>query len=180
MSVGHILFGFDGRLNRARWWGFNILATIALIIVLFVMQVLAALLIPTQNGVLIFTLIGYLPFLWIFAALGVKRLHDRDKGGALLVFYYVVPFLIYLLTLYIVLGSAGLAAALNPTASSALTSAAVTPTGLTTRVFFIFLLQLASFGIWVWSLVDLGFLDGTPGWNRFGPDPAAKSYNING
>ena len=172
MSIGHILFGFDGRLNRARWWGYSLLSVVALFVVLLGAQVLAALLAPTPTGIAVFSLIGYLPFLWIFAALGVKRLHDRDKSGGLLVVYYLLPFLIYLLTLYIVSGAAGHVAALTATVPPTHQSV----TALSTRFVAIFLLQLASFVIWVWSLVDLGFLDGTPGWNRYGPDPAAKSY----
>ena len=35
-------------------------------------------------------------------------------------------------------------------------------------------LQLASFAISLWALVELGFLRGTPGPNRYGPDPLAS------
>ncbi|MBV8790433.1 MAG: DUF805 domain-containing protein, partial [Pseudolabrys sp.] len=32
-----------------------------------------------------------------------------------------------------------------------------------------------SFAITIWALVELGFLRGTPGPNRFGPDPLASA-----
>lgn len=36
------------------------------------------------------------------------------------------------------------------------------------------LFWLASFAIGVWALVELGFLRGTPGPNRYGPDPLMR------
>jgi uncharacterized membrane protein YhaH (DUF805 family) len=37
------------------------------------------------------------------------------------------------------------------------------------------LINLIPFIGWIWSLVETGFLAGTPGPNRFGPDPLAAS-----
>lgn len=176
MSIAHILFGFEGRLNRARWWGFGLLALVGLVVALTAMTLLAALLAPTPGGLVAFTLIGYLPFVWIFVALGVKRLHDRDKSGALLLVYYGVPFLLSLLILYMSVGLAGLAVLLNARAP-------VTPSTVATfgsRTFVILLLQLVSFGLSLWALIDLGLLDGTPGRNRYGRDPTSKSYAVHG
>ena len=176
MSIGQTLFGFEGRLNRARWWGFSLLALLGLTIVLTVMSVLATLLAPTPAGLVLFIFIGYLPFLWIFASLGVKRLHDRNKSVALLLVYFGVPFLFGLLVLYLSTGLAGLAAALNP--SAAPTPSTVAAFG--SRTLAILLLELVSFVIGAWSLIDLGFLDGTPGRNRYGRDPASPSYTVHG
>jgi len=30
---------------------------------------------------------------------------------------------------------------------------------------------------WIWTIVENGFLPGTPGPNRYGPDPLARSFN---
>lgn len=79
---------------------------------------------------------------WISAfAIGVKRLHDRNKNGWLIVLFYVVPSIL-----------AGIANASKHAVASSL-------------------LGLASFVISIWGLVELGFLRGTVGPNPYGPDP---------
>jgi len=74
-------------------------------------------------------------------AIGVKRLHDRNKNGWLIVLFYVVPSIL-----------AGIANASEHAVASSL-------------------LGLASFVISIWGLVELGFLRGTVGPNPYGPDP---------
>lgn len=155
MSIGHILFGFEGRLNRARWWGSNLLA-------------------PTPTGIVVFTPVAYLPFLWIFAALGVKGLHDRNRSGLLLLMFFGVPVLLSLVTLSLTSGVQGLLLGLGSSPSSASTAA------LGSRAVLLLLLQGLSLAVSAWALVELGCLDGTPGWNRYGPDPAAKTYAAHG
>jgi uncharacterized membrane protein YhaH (DUF805 family) len=39
----------------------------------------------------IIMLILYIPFLWVGLALGVKRLHDRNKSGWWLLLFWVLP-----------------------------------------------------------------------------------------
>ena len=51
---------------------------------------------------------------------------------------------------------------------------------MSSQAFVILLLQLANLALSIWALVELGCLDGTPGWNRYGPDPTAKSYAAHG
>jgi uncharacterized membrane protein YhaH (DUF805 family) len=41
--------------------------------------------------------------------------------------------------------------------------------------FFVRLCLLGAFALGIWGLVEIGFLRGTAGYNRFGPDPLAKS-----
>jgi uncharacterized membrane protein YhaH (DUF805 family) len=79
---------------------------------------------------------------WISAfAIGVKRLHDRNKSGWLIVLFYVVPSIL-----------GGIA----NTSEQAVAS---------------FVLGLGSLVISIWGLVELGFLRGTVGPNAYGPDP---------
>ena len=80
-------------------------------------------------------------WLWIIAAVGIKRLHDRDRPG-------------HLIAAPIVLGSiiAVVIAAVYQSAAAILPGAG-----------FVALL----------ALVPLGFLKGTQGPNRYGPDPLA-------
>ena len=86
----------------------------------------------------------YLLLLWPTLAISVKRLHDRDKSAWWLVVFYVVPALLN------VLGEAG------------------DGDGVGAIIF-----GLGGLAISIWALVELGFLRGTVGANRFGPDPLA-------
>jgi uncharacterized membrane protein YhaH (DUF805 family) len=82
---------------------------------------------------------------WISAfAIGIKRLHDRNKNGWLIVLFYVAPSIL-----------GGVA----NTSEQAVVS---------------FVLGLASFVISIWGLVELGFLRGTVGPNPYGPDPLQR------
>jgi uncharacterized membrane protein YhaH (DUF805 family) len=82
---------------------------------------------------------------WISAfAVGVKRLHDRDKSGWWVLLFLLAPS---------VLGS------IANTSEQPLVG---------------FVLGLASFVISIWALVELGFLRGTVGPNRYGPDPLQR------
>jgi uncharacterized membrane protein YhaH (DUF805 family) len=141
MTIGHLLFSFYGRINRAPFW----LTSLAMFGVFFVLlvflftpaggNVVARLGDPLSFAVLLVP--GILMF-WIGLAIGVKRLHDRNKSGAWIVLFWIVPL--------ILLAASGLGGALR-------------------------LLALPGYAIWIWGTVDMGFLRGTVGANQFGPDP---------
>ena len=108
IDLGHLFFGFDGRINRGQiWLGFVLLWAID----------------ATVGAVAGFTSSLYyivsLVVLWPYLAISVKRWHDRDKTG-----WWVLIWLIP------VIG-------------------------------------------WIWALIELGFLLGTAGPNKYGPDPLA-------
>lgn len=88
----------------------------------------------------------YLVLLWPTLAIGVKRLHDRGKSAWWLVVFYVVP------TVLNVLAESGDGG-----------------DGIGAMIF-----GLAGLAISIWALVELGFLRGTVGANRYGPDPLAQ------
>jgi uncharacterized membrane protein YhaH (DUF805 family) len=93
-------------------------------------------------AVLFIIILGFFIASWISAfAIGVKRLHDRDRSGWWILLFYVAPS---------VLGGAG------NTTDGALASG---------------ILGLAALVFSLWGLVELGFLRGTVGPNRFGLDP---------
>ncbi|MFZ1415145.1 MAG: DUF805 domain-containing protein [Defluviicoccus sp.] len=88
----------------------------------------------------------YLVLLWPTLAIGVKRLHDRGKSAWWLVVFYVVP------TVLNVLAESGDGG-----------------DGIGAMIF-----GLAGLAISIWALVELGFLRGTVGANRYGPDLLAQ------
>lgn len=164
MGLFHLLFGFSGRINRGKYWLAVVLWLVFWVIALPVcllagFAILGTNLVDGQlpSGddwleksvkmavdyvVLFIIFLTLVSVSWISAfAIGVKRLHDRNKNGWLIVLFYVVPSIL-----------AGIA----NTSEQAVASS---------------LLGLASFVISIWGLVELGFLRGTVGPNPYGPDP---------
>ena len=152
MDAWTFFFGFRGRINRAKYW-------LALLI-LFMADVMLSLLGLAIGKGTPFQIISYAVNLAIFAstlALGIKRLHDRDRSAWWLLLFYVGPFLVALsgwLLLWATAGSFG-----------------------DLRVVSLFMLRLCLLGgiaLAIWGSVEIGFRRGTAGYNRFGADPLAK------
>ncbi|MDS4072462.1 MAG: DUF805 domain-containing protein [Defluviicoccus sp.] len=139
MDWKFIFLSFQGRLNRKPYW----LGTIALLS-LVIIGVFGVMFLTGGGGVAAIGVI-YLLLLWPTLAIGVKRLHDRNRSAWWLVVFYVVPTLLNVL----VEGGDG--------------------EGGGAMIF-----GLASLAISIWALVELGFLRGTVGANRYGPDPLAS------
>ena len=147
MNLGKLLFTYEGRINRAKYWLAGLLCLVVM---------LAAALLAKSLGYFE-TFFGAAMFGWIVvgipsAFLGIKRLHDRDKSGWWLLLFYVAPTAID----YI-------GAVITGTPIDAEGTAATLP------------FTLAGAAISIWALVELGFLRGTAGPNRYGPDPLAAS-----
>ena len=88
-----------------------------------------------------------IPIVWVGLALTVRRLHDRNKA-----WWWVLIFVILPEALTTPLDS------VDPSASPSVAA---------------IVLALVGAGLSLWALVELGFLPGTKGDNRFGPDPKA-------
>jgi uncharacterized membrane protein YhaH (DUF805 family) len=167
MDISWLLFKFDGRINCAKYW----LATLS-VLVAMVIAVLALASIGTTyglgNGRYVINIIGIsasvsvvrepagsaaswfpqiatiplsLAFAFIYAAVSIKRLHDRNKSG-----WWMLPFV----------GAAGLYAH-----SGDILGVADPVVGIVTAVLFL------------WGFIEMAFLKGMTGYNRFGPDPLA-------
>jgi uncharacterized membrane protein YhaH (DUF805 family) len=161
-----VLFSFTGRLNRARYW----LAGIVLMVVSLVLlpiDILSWVLIATSPlsvaaliavegrsvmpiasaGVLfvrfVYLLVSFADLLVLFAgfAVAIKRLHDRNKSGWWLLLFALVTLILQTIAYY------------------------------TGAVEVKLILVLVCLSIGIWFFVELGFLRGTAGPNRYGPDP---------
>jgi uncharacterized membrane protein YhaH (DUF805 family) len=154
-----LLFSFKGRIQRLYWWVTTIAVGAAAGILTTLLEYGARssgkfVLDPGTNeiaptgiyGVAV-TAVG-LANLWINLALSVKRLHDRDRTGAW-VFLQILILFVAVIMLVIAIAAPG--------ADWARTL--VWPIGFVAIVFS------------VWLFVEIGFLRGTRGPNRFGPDP---------
>jgi uncharacterized membrane protein YhaH (DUF805 family) len=79
----------------------------------------------------------------------IRRLHDRNKSGWWIVPFYVLPF----------------------AADMALLSGRIAERYPLPAAF----VSLAGLVMTVWALVELGFVKGTAGTNRYGPDPVSAT-----
>jgi uncharacterized membrane protein YhaH (DUF805 family) len=133
VDFGSLLFSFQGRINRAKYW-IAIITYISLVIALigfgFFFRFNAIFFVIAAIVFVALTVSGL--------AVGIKRLHDRDMSAWwLLVFYLLPPVL----------------------------------DGLGRALGIPLIFSLAASAVSIWALVVLGFLRGTSGTNRYGPDP---------
>ena len=139
------LFSLDGRKSRLAFWRTLLLSGVALATLQIV-----ALTLPSLTGVAEYRYIAGLaaiPFSGLLFSNTVERFHDRGKSGWWMVPLCVVPDLIN-----------GIMIAYR--ASGA-------PMDLPMLAF-----TLIGLGLGLWGVVELGFLQGTRGENRYGADPA--------
>jgi uncharacterized membrane protein YhaH (DUF805 family) len=164
MSLFQLLFGFSGRINRAKYWLGGVLWLVFWVIALPACLLAGFYILGTNlvdgelpsgsdwlektvhmvlDYVVLFVIFLILMTVsWVSAfAIGAKRLHDRNKSGWLVVLFYLAPSVLV---------------SIATPADQALASGA---------------LGLAAFVIAIWGVVELGFLRGTVGPNPYGPDP---------
>jgi uncharacterized membrane protein YhaH (DUF805 family) len=145
MNWGHLFFGFNGRINRAKYW-------IAILIYLAIYLVLAVIGYATDQSATYQAINGMLNIVIFISSLavGIKRLHDRNKSGWYLVLFYIVPGVLMVASIL-----------------AGVTTEETTMIGT--------ILGLMAFAIGVWAFVELGCLRGTVGANQYGADPVAPA-----
>jgi len=118
MNIMHLLTSYQGRIRRMHFW-LGLLGVGVVFGVLYsILASMSGMASGSPNG-LILALMGvlYLVYLYVWAAIMVKRAHDRDKTG-----------------------------------------------------WFVLIILIPLIGA-IWILIELGFLDGTQGPNKYGPSP---------
>ncbi|MEI7805091.1 MAG: DUF805 domain-containing protein [Hyphomicrobiales bacterium] len=102
MDTGNLVqlfYGFEGRINRAKYW-LAVGVFLAIAIVLTLLAIMLGLgvdvedLAETSLSVIVIAIIVYIPMLIAGIAVGMKRLHDRNKSGWWLVLFYAAPALL--------------------------------------------------------------------------------------
>ena len=162
-GFGHFLFSVQGRIARSQFWLKWFLPVVAIHLVLWtVIIVWTVIVIAAISGgapaVTFFSIwvaavwpitffviwvIFSLATLWPSTAILVKRIHDRNKTGWLVLAYYI-PAALHLLVSWG--GTSGPAAAI---------------------------LSLITVGVGIWFFVEFGCMRGTVGANQYGADPVA-------
>jgi uncharacterized membrane protein YhaH (DUF805 family) len=145
----HLLTGFGGRIRRRDFWiGLIVLLAVEVVLSLSFVGIMR----PTgaTEGELAALWLGLAILVWVSAALIVKRLHDRDKSALWYPLYGLAPAIAYELG---VTFSSNISNELSPAQMG---------------------FWLLSLALWIWAIVELGFFRGTPGPNRFGPNPLGQ------
>ena len=139
---------FSGRAPRSEFWWYCLLVIVASIVAMIVESVvgLRAILPPYGPLTMLILLATFIPTL----AVQVRRLHDRDRSGLWLLAFYI-PYVALLLAMPGASGLTGGGPDMGLAALAGMLSLVVLGIGLTLLVFFV--------------------LPGTPGDNRYGPNP---------
>jgi uncharacterized membrane protein YhaH (DUF805 family) len=168
MNYGWYLFGFEGRINRANFWlAWPIMLCMMMLLAILTITVsklfggpgsfcvdikdIFAVLDPETYRSLSTTdlygvvgkAIGTPLFLWVYLAISIKRLHDRNKSAWWMMLFFVFP---------------GLFDQFADRLGDS---------------YPVILVGYVSFAFCVWGFIELGFLKGTKATNRFGADPLA-------
>jgi uncharacterized membrane protein YhaH (DUF805 family) len=83
MNFGNLLFSYEGRINRAKWW-------LGLLIYLVALLISGVLLVVPLLGIIL-AVVVYIAVFVSSIMLGIKRLHDRDKSGWWLLLFIGAP-----------------------------------------------------------------------------------------
>ena len=144
--VAYLLFALHGRIGRARFWsGSLILAAISFAAAYLILAAVGV----SHQAVLLSMVVAFL-LAYPSYALMAKRFQDRDKPGWIALFAIVPVYGINLLQTF---------RFIDP----------YEPTPLS------HVLNYAAIGVGLWILLELGFLKGTNGPNRYGPDPLGQA-----
>ena len=161
MNYTQLLFGFKGRIQRLYWWITSLVVAAAAGMLtqsleFWAQQIGSGAVDPDTSvfepsgwfgvGVGLIAILN----MWINLAVGAKRLHDRDRSFWWLVWQTLVLFLAIVLAVVAVL---------------------MPEEQRTTWFVLAGLVGMVAVGLGIWLLVEMGFLRGTQGPNRFGPDP---------
>ena len=141
MDWRRLLFSYKGRINRAKYW-LGFLIQIGISTLVVLVFITINVVSPLLGGIC--GLILFAVVIWSWFAINTKRLHDRDKSGWFLLVFWGLP---------LILGTLETVAQQNDNNSLQIICA------------------LGETAIGIWMFIELGCLRGTPGTNRFGPDP---------
>ncbi len=147
---------FDGRISRKGFWmGFLGLIAIVLIAGWGLISILPGGIVLTLAQVVV-----SVGILYIWSAVVVKRLHDRDKPAMPWAVIFLAPGVILQIMSMFKIGYRAVEVA---------GVQFMVPGTSATMVMWL------SMAVGLWMLVELGFLKGTPGENDYGPDPLGNT-----
>ena len=180
----HYLFGFSGRINRAKQWAVLLVGLVFGIVISFAFSATiggAALMGVLQGSLTVPQLVGtpqarlffeivavlYLLGLYIGLAVATKRLHDRNRSAWWLLIFIVLPFLLNIPALMAMPAQMAHVGEVMRAAREHLPPPPMVEPPL------VVICRGAATLLSLWAFVELYCLRGTVGDNRYGPDPLA-------
>jgi uncharacterized membrane protein YhaH (DUF805 family) len=148
-TFGQFYFSLHGRISRSQYWLRFFLPVLAVGFVLNLLQTVGI------EGARTVSHIFNLVMLWPAIAVLVKRIHDRNKSGALVWLLYGPLLAAIVVTVIAIIG-----AVMNSGEAGGL--------GLLSGALWVVVI-----GVAIWFFVEFGCMRGTAGPNRFGRDPLA-------
>lgn len=155
-------FSPSGRISRAQYWYRFILPYAAVFIPLELIGRLSDREGGTYAAVSGILTLCYLVVLWPSIAVLIKRMHDRNRSG-LCVLFAIVAAMTFTSLLFVWMGTAFYEVGENRSIGFD------GPLGMLGGL--VIVSAIAVIGVNIWFFVEFGCLRGTPGANRFGPDP---------
>ncbi len=149
---------YQGRIGRLHWWTYTI-AIMAAENLIYSLLFFADRFEWPLGFQIVFVALSYALYgtLYWYAIFSIKRLHDRNRPGWQVVFWFA-PWIVY-----------RVADTLQRMAPDRFESLAV----------YIGIASVLSAGFWLWMFVGLGLRRGTPGVNRFGPEDQYSPPEVN-
>jgi uncharacterized membrane protein YhaH (DUF805 family) len=148
MDLSSLFLSLDGRINRAKFW----LGMVVLAVISFAATYMIVLLVGVSQGAIALSAAVAFALAYPSYAVMAKRFQDRDKPGFLTLLLLIPSYGANLLYTF------GVFDLDQPSASAKATDAIVAV-------------------VFLWFLVELGFLRGTQGPNRYGPDPLGREQS---
>jgi uncharacterized membrane protein YhaH (DUF805 family) len=149
-TIGQFYFSLRGRISRSQYWLRFFLPVFAVGFVLHLLQTLGV------EGARTVSHLFNLLVLWPGIAVLVKRIHDRNKSGALVWLMYAPLLLAIVITIIAIV-------------HGVMNSGEAGGLGLFSGALWVVVAAVA-----IWFFVEFGCMRGTIGPNRFGPDPVIE------
>jgi uncharacterized membrane protein YhaH (DUF805 family) len=164
------LFSPQGRVSRKGIWLFA-LASFGVQLAATVVDIASGMGAPGSGGPLAAVLALFL--LWPSIAISIKRFHDRDMSG----WWMLLP-LGVLIGGFVLLMALGLGSVLASFSAASLDDpAAASGAMVGAGLLYLLVYLLVVIGVALFQIVQLYFLPGTSGPNRFGGDPRTPSFS---
>lgn len=95
MSLSQMLFSFNGRINRAKYWLYAVVAAVAVFVAQVAMTLSANEAGEPNPMILAIYIVVMLAVFWFGLTMAVKRFHDRNRSG-----WFYLLFLVPVLSIW--------------------------------------------------------------------------------
>src|ERR1700730_1451983 len=179
-NLTEFLFSTEGRISRSQFWLKCVLSFIVLFAIwTTIFLVFAARIAFSSINMPKLVLVYFLMFLffflitaWPFTVVLVKRMHDRNKSGWLVLAYWIPAAFQIIFPVHNLFATARHDTSAASTSVDLINLFATTRHGQDTSDLST-IVDLIVFAVMAWFFIEFGCMRGTNGANQYGPDPVA-------